>query len=200
MPKIDRDAYNAATESAGGGGGNRPTFAAGAYVLRVQAVRTEWETRSGIQRADERQCVKIVYDVAEGECANMMSDDGWYHGEDNDYKHCCYLSWKNYGFLKKIMRVFRESNPGFDPEAAFEADRWELFIGKLFGAVIDGEVDTNDRGYDRWKNLKVGEWVSAQDVRNGNHRDPYIEDNRQKVDANPPLVSSGDPYAAEIPF
>lgn len=198
MPFIDKRAFDAAAESNSSGGG-RPTFKAGAYVLRIQAVRTEWETRQGVQRAEDRQCVRLVFDVAEGECANMMSEDAFYHGADNDFKHCCYLSWKNLGFLKKIFRVLKESNPGFDPMAAFEADKWELFVGKLFGAVIDGTVDTNDRGYDRWKNLSVGEWYSVQDVRDGNCREPKIEDKRTKVASTPGGGYVDDPYS-DVPF
>ena len=197
MPKIDMNAYESATETSGSGG-SRPTFTAGAYVLRIQAVRTAWETRNGLQRAEDRKCVRIVFDVAEGDCAYMMSDDDFYAGEDNDFKHSCWLSWKNMGFLKRIMRVLAESNPGFDPMAAFQADRWDLFVGKLFGAVVDGEVDTNDRGYDRWRNLSVGEWCTVADIRSGNHREPRIQDNRTAQ--APASYGASDPYSADVPF
>lgn len=179
MPKIDNDAFEAAQESSGGG---ISQMMPGAYILRIQAVRTEGTTRSGHWTSDQKQYVQLVYDVAEGEFAGKYSDEYFTDAmgrvdADKDYMHVHYLSWKNMGYLKKQLRVLSESNPGFDARAAFEADKWEMFVGKLFGAVLDGEVDTNDRGYDRWR-LSVGDIVTVQDVRSGNCRDPKVEDKR----------------------
>ena len=101
--------------------------------------------------------------------------------EDKDWLHRDYLSWKNVGFLKKKLRAFTESNPGFDALAAFQADKWEMFEGKLFGVVLDGEVSTNDYGNDRWT-LKVGDVVDAETVRSGKAREPKITDNRLKFE------------------
>ena len=200
MPKLDHAAYEAAAE--GNGGGSIAQMTPGAYVCRIQAVRTEGSTRSGRWTSDEKEYVLFVYDIAEGPHAGRYSDDyfcdaGGRVDPDKDYMHCVYMSFKvkAYGMLKRRLRAITASNPGFDAEAAFEADRWEMFVGKQFGAVLDGEVDTNDRGYDRWR-LSVGEVVSVQDVRDGNCREPKVTDNRAKVEAAP---ASGGAYD-DVPF
>jgi len=196
MPRIDHAAYEAAQESSGG---SMTQMLPGAYVLRVQAVRTEGNTSSGHWTSDEKQYVQLVYDVAEGEFAGKYSDDYFMDASgridpDKDYMHVHYLSWKNYGYLKKQLRVLTECNPGFDALAAFEADKWELFVGKKFGAVLDGEVDTNDRGYDRWK-LRVGDLITLDQIKRGEYREPKIEDKRTQVAA--PSTST---YMDDVPF
>lgn len=195
MPKIDNDAYAAATETSGGIRQMIP----GAYILRIQAVRTEGDTRKGHWTSDEKQYVQLVYDVAEGEFTGNYSDDYFMDAlgrvdADKDFMHSTYLSWKNLGYLKKQLRILTEGNPGFDAKAAFDADKWELFVGKKFGGVIDGEVSTNDSGFDRWK-LHFGEIVSVQDVRDGKCREPEIEDNRTVVKAAPSTT-----YLDDVPF
>lgn len=176
MPKIDMQAYNEAEETSGGGFAQ---MTPGGYVLRIMEVKTEWSTRGGRSNSDEKQCVRVVYDVAEGEFANHFADDFW-KGEDKDFGHCYYMSWKNMGWLKRQLNAITASNPGFDALAAFQGDNWDAFKGKLLGAVMDGTVDTNDRGYDRWK-LEVGDVVAVNDIRSGEYRDPKITDERTKA-------------------
>ena len=183
MPKIDMNEYNAAAETSGGG---REQMVPGAYIATVQAIRTEGETLYGAWTSDEKQYVIVVFDIAEGPFAGEFSRD-WYMKDgrldpDKDYLHRDYLSWKNLGFLKHKLKAFSESNPGFDAEAAFFADKWEMFIGKRFGAVLDGEVSTNESGYDRWR-FSVGEVASVQAVRDGKVREPRVTDNRVQVAA-----------------
>ena len=195
MPRIDMDEYNAASESSGGGFAQ---MLPGAYVVRIQAVRTEGDTKSGGHwTSDEKKYVKLVYDIAEGEFAGKYSDDYFtdLKGnplEERDYAHCHYLSWKNMGYLKRQLNAITASNRGFDALAAFRADKWDMFVGKLFGVVLDGEVDTNDRGYDRWR-FSVGDVVSADDARTGNCREPRIEDKRAQVQASTSLYD-------DVPF
>ena len=191
MPNIDWNAYDAAKESTA----TRPQLLPGAYIAQVQAIRTEGETRYGSWTADEKQYVLVVYDIAEGECAGEYSRD-WYMKDgrldpDKDYLHRFFLSWKNYGFFKMLLRLFSESNPGFDAEAAARADKWEMFIGKRIGLLLDGEVSTSDNGYDRWK--FTPSVISVDDVKSGNHRAPKITDNRVKAE------TPADTYD-DIPF
>lgn len=185
MPEIDMNEYNAAEETSGSGFAQ---MLPGAYVVRILAVRTEGETKTGRWTSGEKKYVKLVYDIAEGEFAGKYSDDYFtdLKGqplEDKDYMHCHYLSWKNMGYLKKQLNAITASNRGFDALAAFRADKWGMFVGKLFGVVLDGEVDLNDRGYDRWK-FSIGDVISADDARTGNHREPRIEDKRVQVPAS----------------
>lgn len=181
MGLIDRKAYEAATESSGEGGIRQ--LVPGAYVCTVQAVRTEGDTRSGHWDYRDKQYVKVVYDIAEGEFAGKYSEDYFvgFDGkplEEKDFAHSFFLSWKNYGFLKRRVRAFDESNPGFDALAAIDGEKFDLLVGKKFGVVLDGTVDLNDRGYDRWR-FDVGEVVPVSDVRSGSCREPKVTDNRK---------------------
>lgn len=201
MPKIDREAYEAATETTGGG---IAQMTPGAYVLKIVAIRTEGTDSYGRKwTSGEKQYVKLVYDVAEGDFEGRYSEPyfiGW-DGKpdpDKDYAHCDYLSWKNLGFLKHKLNAITASNPGFDALAAFEADKWDMFVGKVFGAVIDGEVDTNDRGYDRWR-LSIGEFASVQDARSGNVREPKVKDNRGAAPAPASTTGTAADYS-DVPF
>lgn len=195
MPKIDKAAYEAATEVSGDG---FTQMEPGAYVCRIQAVRTEGTTRQGKWTADDKQYVLMVYDIADGVHAGKYSTDYFTDASgridaDKDFMHSFYLSWKNLGFLKRRLKAFDESNAGFDSLAAFEADKWEMFVGKYIGLVLDGTVDTNDRGYDRWK-FEVGDVVPIQAVYDGTARDAKITDNRG---AKPSTAAAA---YADIPF
>lgn len=184
MPKIDMNEYNTATASTGGGEYQRMT--AGGYVCRIQAVRTKGTDYYGndIDYVNSKQYVKLIWDVADGEFAGKFSDDYW-AGEDKDYAHQLYLSWKNLGALKSNITAIEESNPGFDAMAALNADKWELFVGKLVGLVLgeeeylgnDGTVKTRF-GFPRLK--------SVQDIRAGKFKVPPLkklpEDERPKAD------------------
>lgn len=183
MPKIDRAEYMS-TESKQGGGSGFAQMEPGVYELRIQAIRTEWDTKNGHTDGLAKQCVKLVYDVASGDFAEHYSDAyfmGWDGRPDPemDYRHSCFLSWKNLAYFKGKMEALAAANPGFDPLAAFEADRWEMFVGKTFWAVIDGEVSLNDNGYDRWT-LDVGAWITPEQARTGEHPEPKVTDNRKK--------------------
>ena len=139
MPKnFDMNAYNEAEASTGGGEYTR--MPAGGYVAVIQAVRVEGEDGYGrkISYPEEKQYVKFIYDVAEGDFAGKYSDEYW-AGPDKDYGHQIYLSWKNMGAFKGNVKAFEESNPGFDFMAAFNADQWMLFIGKKVGIVLGEE-------------------------------------------------------------
>ena len=122
MPKINHEEYNA-TEALGGGGEYK-RMPAGGYVCTIQAVRTEiTDYGRKVSLPDERQYVKLIYDIADGEFAGKFSDDYW-AGEERDWGHQFFLSWKNLGALKNAIQCLDESNPGFDAMAAFEADNW----------------------------------------------------------------------------
>lgn len=198
MPAIDRNEYENAQET--GGGGGFAQVMPGAYVLRIQAVRTVGTDYNGkpVDYINDKQYVKLVYDIDEGEHAGHYSDQ-YFAGEDRDYAHVHYLSFKNMGYFKKQMRALEESNPSWKPLDDFEKDNWGAFIGKRFGAVLDGEVDTNDRGYDRWK-LSVGDICSVKDVHDGTAREPRITDNRTHVGSNSAQGGAADGYYSDIPF
>ena len=180
---------------------------AGGYVLAIQAVRLSGTDFNGkkIDYVTEKQYVKFIYDVIEGEFAGRFSDDYW-AGEDKDYGHRVYFSWKNMGAFKNFIQCLDESNPGFDALAAFDADNWALFIGKKFGAVFgeeeyrknNGELDTK-LGF---PNIK-----SVQAIHEGKFRIPALKklkdekpDGYYSTQAPAPGGNAASVYDDDIPF
>lgn len=201
MPKINRAEYNNAKY-----GDSFKQVTPGAYIVQIQAVRTSWDDMDWEQRkrrefsADTDQCVMFVYDIAEGELAGEYSRDFYMDGRGDldsskDFMHWVKYSWDDLKNLKRFDDALRASNPGFDPEAAFDADRWELYVGKKFGVVIDGTVVTSERGYDQWR-LRVKPWKvrSIEQIHDGDYPEPYITDKR----TSEPQLSAYD--TDSIPF
>ena len=189
MPKIDRNEYASAEAKIGGGGGFEQ-MEPGVYELYIQAIRTEWDTKNGHTDGLSKQCVKVVWDVASGPFEKKFTEAYFVDWEgkpdpDKDYMHSCYLSWKNLEYLKGRFEALNAANAGFDALAAFEADQWNMFVGKRFWAVIDGTVDINDNGYDRWK-LEVGAWITPEQARSGEHPEPNVKDERGKKKGGAP--------------
>ena len=172
MPKnFDMNAYNEAEASTGSDYQRMP---AGGYVVRIQAVRVKGEDYGRvIDYPEEKQYIKLIYDIDEGDFAGKYSDEYW-AGPDKDYGHQIYLSWKNMGAFKGSIKCIEESNPGFDAMAAFTADMYDMFIGKRVGLVLgeeeylanDGSVKTRF-GFPRLK--------SVDDIHNGRFKVPPLK-------------------------
>ena len=144
MPKLNETFDNAQESTAGGGEFKR--MEPGIYECIIVGIDTEWETRAGLQKADERQCVRVRLDVAEGEFAGEFSRDFYL---DKPWMRSIFMSWSEraLGMLKHTLKALDEANPGFDSRAAFEADQWMLFIGKKCRVLWNGTERTSDRGY-----------------------------------------------------
>lgn len=172
MPKIDKNQYEAAEAM---GGGEYKRMEAGGYVCTIQAVRTRGTDYNGneVDYVSDKSYVKLIWDVAEGEFAGKFSDDYW-AGEDKDYAHQFYLSWKNLGALKNAIQCLDESNPGFDSMAAFESDKWALFIGKQFGIVLGEEEYLANDGSVKTR-FGFGRIKSVQDIRDGKFKVPPLK-------------------------
>lgn len=143
MPKLDQEYANAQESSASEYRSIQP----GVYMCRIQAVRTEGEDSRGHWTSEQRQYVKLILDIAEGDYANYFSEDYW-NGEDKDWGHSLYMSWKStaYGMLKHTFASLNEANAGFDAQAAFEADKWEMFIGKFILVQWNGQEYESNTG------------------------------------------------------
>ena len=181
MPKLD-EAYEKAAES---GTGGFKAMEPGRYMCRITEVQTEWTKADGtVQRAEERKCVRLLLDVAEGEHEGEFSRE-FYDGKE--WARCVYLSWSDnaLGMLKHSFKALDEANPGFDSRAAFEADQWGMFKLRKVLVGFNGSERTNTRGYvnvnarpdrmlcqdDRWEpkvELERGgtvDWADYADVR-----------------------------------
>ena len=93
---------------------------------------------------DSKQYVELVFDIAEGEHANFYGDK-W--GKEHPFAHHIFLSYKDtaLGMLKGRLQAIQESNPGFDPFAAWDADRLDMFNGRILGINLqEEEYERND--------------------------------------------------------
>lgn len=202
MPYIDMNDYNNATAKQGGGGGIEQMLPS-VQKLMVQAVRTQWTKKDGTVTNGlanpQKGTIALVYDISEGDFAMKYSDAYFMDWEgrpdpDKDYMHREFLSWSNLDYFKGKAEVLKACNPGFDPVAAINGGQFDMFVGKEFYAIIDGTVTLNTKGYDKWT-YEVGEWLTPEQVRTGEHREPKTTDNRMKnggVTSRPASLGSGN--------
>ncbi len=144
--------WGSVTATADGGDFKRP--APGGYVVRLVSLVDN----------DAKEYVEAIFDIAEGEFTNYYSDD-W--GQSHPYAHHFFISYKDtaLGMLKGRLEAIKASNPGFDPFAAWDAGRLDMFANRLVGINLqeeeyeyNGEVKTR---------LNVCQVVRVQDVRDG---------------------------------
>lgn len=162
---------------------------AGPYVARI------------IDATDkpEKEYVELLWDIAEGPKTGYY-DDSW--GQAHPYAHNLILSYKDkaLGMLKGRLEAIAASNNGFDPFAAWDAGRLDMFKGRLIGINLqeeeyernDGEIGTR---------LNVCAVMDAQKVRDG-----LVKTRDKKTLDGKPAQKSTKPAAAapawdgEIPF
>ena len=210
MPRIDFSLYDQA-EAIEAGSGSRK-LPAGGYVATITAVRTEWENYSGdLCLAEEKEYVKLIFDIAEGEYKGIFEGDEEH--TNRDWKHWACLSWKNVnnnkdrmGMLKGVLTAFTNSNAGFDATAAFSADKWDLFVGKQVGLVI-GEEEYENREGEIVTKTSLPNFRSVQSIRLGKFKVPPLKKlNKDTNTTQPATVSTADYYSTptvtdnSIPF
>lgn len=145
--------WNSIEES--NGGGDFTPLPAGPYVAVI------------IDMVDEpkREYVNLVYDIAEGEHKGYYSDD-W--GKAHPYAHTRKVSYKETvsGQLKGILNRIQRANPGFDPFAAWDAGRLDMFKNRLVGINLqEEEYENNGEVKTRW--FAFCDIVDVDKVRNG---------------------------------
>ena len=135
--------------------GEYSSLPAGPYVARIVDMVDN----------EQKEYVELVWDIAEGEHAGRYSDE-W--GQQHPYAHHLFLSYKEtaLGMLKGRLESIEKSNPGFDPFAAWDAGRLDMFKGRLLGINLQEEeyLTRDDQVRTR---LNVCQVVPADDVRQG---------------------------------
>lgn len=93
----------------------------------------------------EKEYVMMVYDIAQGEYAGFFANDT--RETSQQWSHAVCLSYKDNaaGMLAGRLKRIEQSNPGFNPFAAWDACRFDMFAGRLFGAVM-GEEEYESNG------------------------------------------------------
>lgn len=101
---------------------------AGAYVCSIIAM----------EDFADKEYVRMMVDIIQGEHANYFSDKFY---NDKPWSHSIVLSYKDkaLGMLKGRLQTIAGCNPGFDPEAAWNAGNLNMFVGKAIGVVFRAE-------------------------------------------------------------
>lgn len=101
---------------------------AGAYTCTIQSV----------EDVPAKEYVRVLLDVADGARRGFFSDAFY---TDKPWAHSLILSYKDsaLGMLKGRLKVIEACNPGFDPFAAWDAGRLDMFCGRKVGVVFRAE-------------------------------------------------------------
>ena len=85
-----------------------------------------------------KEYVQMLFDIIEGPHKGYFSD-GFY--ADKPWAHSMILSYKDtaLGMLKGRFQTIEACNPGFDPFAAWDAGRLDMFAGRKVGLVFREE-------------------------------------------------------------
>lgn len=135
--------------------GEYSTLPAGGYVAKIVDMIDN----------DSKEYVELIWDINEGEHKDHYSDD-W--GKEHPYAHHIFLSYKEkaLGMLKGRLEAIRDSNSGFDPFAAWDAGRLDMFRGRLLGINLqEEEYEKRDGGVGT--RMNVCQVLSVDKVRNG---------------------------------
>lgn len=136
---------------------------AGNYILSV----------AKMYDCPDRQYVKLVYDIAEGQYA------GFYANNNNDNAHAIYLSYKSRfarEFAIQNLDAITRSNPGFNASMAWNdicskgGKDFSVFIGKVFGAEIAEEhytVNGEERSGMKPKTITVADYIRNGSFKGG---------------------------------
>ena len=148
---------------------------------------------------DYKQYVELVFDIAEGKHANFYGDK-W--GKEHPFAHHIFLSYKDtaLGMLKGRLQAIQESNPGFDPFAAWDAGRLDMFNGRILGINLQEEEYERNDG-DTGTRLTVCQVVPALDVRDGKIKARNIKKLKNDAASTSTTVTPVvEAYDGPIPF
>ena len=137
------------------GDGEFEALPAGPYVVKIVDMVDN----------EQREYVEVIFDIAEGPKAGFYSDD---FGKNHPYTHHFFMSYKQtaLGMLKGRLEAIQKSNPGFDPFAAWDAARLDIFNNRIVGVNLQ-EEEYEKRDGSIGTRLNVCQIVDAQDVRDG---------------------------------
>lgn len=91
-----------------------------------------------VEDVPEKEYFWVVLDVCAGEYKDYFSDP-YYDGKDYAHRMCFSYKEKAQGMLKGRLHVISDCNPGFDAEAAIEAGKEQMLVGKAVGVVFREE-------------------------------------------------------------
>lgn len=140
--------------------GARDRIEAGGYVVRIIDVEDH----------EDREFLWLVFDIAEGAKKGFYTNDAnkdYYANKPN--KHGILLSYKQgmsenaKRMLKGRLKKFSDFNPGFDALAAWDAEKPQLFVGKMMGLAAGMEEYVYEGREDgKWHKGESIDWFHAR--------------------------------------
>ena len=141
----------------------------GNYVVGIQEMKDN----------PDKEYVELVFDIIKGDYKGAYGDD-W--GAEHPFAHRMIMSYKDSaaGMLKGRLDLITKSNPGFDAEAAWNADdQTKAFFGKRFGLGMSYQMLDKD-GMSYLKNPRPNwfkaNWGTADDAEAGTIKLPKRDD------------------------
>lgn len=198
MKKLDLSNVEAAEP------GERERIGAGGYVVKITEIVDN----------EDKEFVWLVFDIAEGPHKGFYSADQWYADKPN--KHGILMSYKQdmsdraKQMLKGKLKLFSESNGGFDAESAFSNAHPEHFVGKLIGLVAGMEEYVYEGREDgKWRKGESIDWFHARmkkpdDIRAGKYKVPEprgLDDlDKAKLELSDSGATVAEDAYGDIPF
>ena len=114
--------------------GDFPRLEPGAYACAITEVE-DFPTK---------EYLRVLVDIVQGERANYFADDFY---RDKPFAHSIIMSYKESAMpmLKGRLHVISDCNPGFDAEAALNAGKEQMLVGKAVGVVFREEEYFNKK-------------------------------------------------------
>lgn len=135
---------------------------AGAYVCEIERIKPE-ETKNG------NTVYNIVFDIADGEFAGYYHDD-FYDELTFLHSYPLYVSSETaISISKAALQAITDSNDGFDADAAFVADKFDMFCGKRVGVVLRDEEYETKEGNIR-TSPRANRLIAAENVATTNYK------------------------------
>jgi hypothetical protein len=141
----------------------------GNYVVGIQEMKDN----------PDKEYVELIFDIIKGDYKGAYEDD-W--GAEHPFAHRMIMSYKDSaaGMLKGRLDIITKSNPGFDAEAAWNADdQTKAFFGKRFGLGMSYQMLDMD-GISYLKNPRPNwfkaNWGTADDAEAGTIKLPKRDD------------------------
>lgn len=182
--------------------GEYKRLAPGAYACTIMEV----------QDFPDKEYLRLLVEIIDGEYKDYFSDEFY---RDKPFARSIIMSYKEtaLGMLKGRLKVISDCNPGFDAEAAINAGKEQLLVGKAVGVVFreeeyyskkTGEFEMGSPRPDRLCRLD-----ELDRDKNANPKPKMLSDAQKRkameqAGARPAgggrVVSASDIYDDDIPF
>lgn len=162
-------------------------LAAGGYVIRI----------TGVTNQDDKEYLKVVYDIAEGPEAGRYKDEK----PENDYRHSFVRSYKEkaLGMFKAFIQAVDETNGTKFNDRIEQGFNEQTLVGKTLGVVFGyEEYEANDG--DIKQRLYLKSCMSADRIRKGDFKVPELKKLKKEQPANSPVPGFQPLNDEDVPF